>query len=110
MAFLRVDHTLPSVNDLCPGLILPEGVQEAEVHPVTRRHQGESGPRGSGEGENSRTRGNGPQFPPCARLVKRLYMNHVSNNQPLLFSHFFHAFLKERICLWLGFPIGREAT
>ena len=54
--------------------------------------------------------GNGPQFPPCARLVKRLYMNRVSNNHALLFSPFFHAFLKEHVCLWLGFPIGREAV
>ena len=50
VAFLRVDHTLPSVNDLGPVLILPEGVREAEVRPVTRRHQGESGPRGGGGG------------------------------------------------------------
>ena len=82
-------------------LILLEGVQEAEVHLVTRRHQGESGPQG---GANSRAGGNGPQFPPCARLPKRLYMNRVSNNHPLLFSCFFHAFLKEHVCLWLGFP------
>ena len=46
------------------------------------------------EGANSRTRGNGPQFPPCARLVKRLYMNRVSNNHALLFSRFYHAFFK----------------
>ena len=91
MVFSRVDHTLPSVNNLCPVLILLEGVQEAEVHLVTRRHQGESGPQG---GANSRAGGNGPQFPPCARLPKRLYMNRVSNNHPLLFSLFFHTFLK----------------
>ena len=59
---------------------------------------------------NSRTRGNGPQFPPCARLVKHLYMKQVSNNYALLFSCFCHAFLKEHVCLWLGFPTGREAT
>ena len=62
------------------------------------------------EGANSRIRGNGPQFPPWARLVKSLYMNRVSNNHPLLFSGFCHVFLKERVCLWLGFPTGREAT
>ena len=62
------------------------------------------------EGANPRTRGNGPRFPPCARLVKRLYMNHVSNNHPLLFSCFCHAFLKERASLWLDFPTEREAT
>ena len=45
----------------------------------------------------------------CSRLVKCRYMNRVSNNHPLLFSRFFHAFLKEHVCL-LGFPIGREAT
>ena len=106
VVFLRVDHTLPSVNNLCPVLILLEGVQEAEVHLVTRRHQGESGPQG---GANSRAGGNGPQSPPCARLPKHLYMNRVSHNHPLLFSRFFHAFLKEHVCL-LGFPIGREAT
>ena len=57
-----------------------------------------------GEGANSRAGGNGPQSPPCARLPKCLYMNRVSNNHPLLFSCFFHAFLKEHVCLWLGFP------
>ena len=45
---LKVDHRLPSVNDLCRGLILPEGIQEAEVRPATRRQQGESGPQGGG--------------------------------------------------------------
>ena len=87
----ELQHTLPSVNDLCPVLILLERVQEAEVHPVTRRHQGASEPQG---GANSRAGGNGPQFPPCARLPKRLYVNHVSNNHPLLFSLFFHTVLK----------------
>ena len=51
MVFLRVDHTLPSVNDLCSVLILPEWVQEAKVHPVTRRHQGESEPPWGGVGK-----------------------------------------------------------
>ena len=92
------------MNDLCPGLILPEWAQEAEVHPVTRRHQGESGPRAVGEGANSRTWGNSPQFPPCSRLAKRLYMNHVSNNQALLFSHFSHAFFKNTFPLQEGKP------
>ena len=110
MVFLGVDHTFPSMNELCSVLILPEWVQEAEVHSVTKRHQGVSGLWGGGVGGgSSRTGGNGPQFPPCSRLVKCLYMNHVSNNHPLLFSRFFHAFLKEHVCL-LGFPTGREAT
>ena len=64
-AFVRAGHTLPSVDALCPILILPEGVQEAEVRPLTRRHQGESGPwDGGAEGASSRAGGNGPQFPP----------------------------------------------
>ena len=54
--------------------------------------------------------GQWPSVPSCARLLKRLYRNRVSNDHPLLFSAFFHAFLKEDVCLWLGFPTGREAT
>ena len=92
------------MNDLCPVLTLPEGVQEAEVRSASRRQQGESGPWGSGWRCKLEESGNGPQFSPCARLVKCLYMNCVSNNHPLLFSGFCHAFLKERVCLWLGFP------
>ncbi|XP_060993720.1 histone-lysine N-methyltransferase PRDM9-like [Dama dama] len=34
------------------------------------------------EGAKSKTRDNGPQSPPCARLVKRLYMNRDSGQAP----------------------------
>lgn len=43
MVFLGVDHTLPSMNELCSVLILPEWVQEPEVQSVTRGHQVVSG-------------------------------------------------------------------
>ena len=59
----ELQHTLPSVNDLCPVLILPEGVQEAEVCPVTRRHQGESGPWGGGGGCKLQGWGQWPSVP-----------------------------------------------
>ncbi|XP_043730906.1 probable histone-lysine N-methyltransferase PRDM7 [Cervus elaphus] len=44
--------------------------------------KGRLGHGAGAEGAKSRTRGNGPQFPPCARLVKRLYMNHDSGQAP----------------------------
>ena len=70
VAFLRVDHTLPSVNDLGPVLILPEGVREAEVRPVTRRHQGESGPRGGGGGCKLQGWGQRPSVPSLCQASK----------------------------------------
>ena len=73
-------------------------------------NKGRVGPRAGGGGCKLQESSKGPQFPPCARLVKCLYMNCASNNHPLLFSSFCQASLKEWVCLWLGFPTGREAT
>ena len=92
MAFLRVDYTLPSVNDLCLVLILPEYVQEAEFCPVTRRYQGESEPWAGvgwwGQVLTPKLGATTLSSLPVVRLVKCLYMNCVSNNHPLLFSRF----------------------
>ena len=47
------------------------------------------------------------KFLPCVVVVKCLH-ELCQNYHPLLFSAFFHAFLKEHICLWLGFPMPQE--